>query len=190
MTSRTFAAFVALAATFGAATLPAIAQEAAEAEQPEISESHMQAARAAVEAIGATEDFDGILPEAARALQTQLVQRSPNLQDEIAASVRDVAISLAPRRADLEREAARIFAGTFSEEELAQITEFYNSEAGQKLIEQGPVVTRDVMRAADIWQQGIARDLARGVNEALQPQGGAAGEGQTESEAEGGAASE
>ena len=48
----------------------------------------------------------------------------------------------------------------FSEADLNAIAEFYNSDAGKKLISDGPIVTRELFKAADIWQRGIARDLA------------------------------
>ncbi|WP_204315002.1 hypothetical protein, partial [Klebsiella pneumoniae] len=49
----------------------------------EVSESHMKAARAAVAAIHATDPFDNILPQAAAALQAQLIQKNPDLQELI-----------------------------------------------------------------------------------------------------------
>lgn len=134
----------------------------------EISPAHLAAARSAVAAIGATEQFDGILPRAAGALKSELIQKDPNLEAIITKTVDDKALALASRRADLETEAARVYANAFSEEELTSISTFYNSEAGKKLIAEGPIVTREVLRAAEIWQNGIARDLAVEVGEVLQ----------------------
>ena len=69
------------------------------------------------------------------------------------------AIALAPRRADLENEIARIYAKIFTEQELREIGQFYSSEAGRKLIKQGPQASREMMAAADVWSNGIVRDL-------------------------------
>ncbi|TIS05897.1 MAG: hypothetical protein E5X10_27265, partial [Mesorhizobium sp.] len=46
----------------------------------DISESHLKAARAAVAAIHATDPFDNILPQAAAALENQLIQKNPDMQ--------------------------------------------------------------------------------------------------------------
>ena len=73
--------------------------------------------------------------------------------------VDDNAIALAPRRADLENEIARIYAKIFTEQELREIGQFYASEAGRKLLAQGPAAVRETMGAADIWANGIVRDL-------------------------------
>jgi hypothetical protein len=149
----------------------------------EIADSHLEAARSAITAIKATDQFDSILPQAAQALKSELIQKNPDLQNIIIATVDEKALELAGRRADLEREAALAYARVFSEEELSEIAEFYGSPTGQKLISEGPIVTRQVIQAADIWQRGVARDLAQSVAGVLsavaaseqQPQEGTAG---------------
>ncbi len=140
----------------------------------EITEAHLEAARSAISAIGATEQFDEILPQAARALKGELIQKDPNLEALITKTVDDKALELASRRADLETECARVYAKSFTEEELNGITTFYNSPTGKKLLAQGPIVTREVIKAAKIWQTGVARDLAENVGAVLAAQAGAA----------------
>jgi len=130
-----------------------------------ITPSHLAAARAAISAIKATDQFDSILPGVARDLKGELIQKDPNLESIISTAVDEQALALAARRADLENEAARAYAVSFNEEELNAITGFYNSTAGKKLLSEGPIVTREVMKAASIWQRGIARDLAQAVAE-------------------------
>ncbi|TPI28226.1 DUF2059 domain-containing protein [Mesorhizobium sp. B3-1-9] len=133
----------------------------------DVSESHLKAARAAVAAIHATDTFDNILPQAAGALEAQLIQKNPDMQELIGKTVAEKALSLASRRADLEKEAALAYAKVFSEQELNDIATFYSSEAGKKLLDSGPAVTRDLVKAADIWQNGVARDLAQQVGETI-----------------------
>lgn len=160
---RLVAAFGALAlvATSG---LPAAAQE--------IAESHLSAARTVLTALKATEEFDIILPSAAQALKSELIQKNPDLQELIIEVVDQTAFALAARRGDLEREAATIYARTFSEAELNEISTFYNSPTGKKLLSDSPIVTREVLKAADIWQRGIARDLAQQAGEEIAKRAG------------------
>jgi hypothetical protein len=147
------------AAAVLALALPASAQE--------ISETHLKAARAAIGALGATDQFDAILPQAAAALKAELIQKNPDMQQLIVQTVDEKTLSLVSRRADLEKEAATIYARTFSEEELNGIATFYNSGPGKKLLSDGPIVTRELVKAAEIWQRGVARDLAQTVGEEL-----------------------
>ncbi|CAN7730489.1 DUF2059 domain-containing protein [Mesorhizobium sp. LjNodule214] len=133
----------------------------------DVTESHLKAARAAVAAIHATDPFDNILPQAAAALEQQLIQKNPDMQELIGKTITDKAMALASRRADLEKEAALAYAKVFSEKELNDIAAFYSSDSGKKLLDSGPTVTRDLVKAADIWQNGLARDLAQQVGETL-----------------------
>jgi len=153
---------------FAAAAASAIVAFSSPAFSQDVPESHLQAARTAIAAIHATDSFDNILPNAAGALEQQLIQKNPDMEALITSTVGEKAVALAARRADLEKEAALAYAKVFSEPELKAIAEFYGSEAGKKLLEQGPAVTGQLVKAADIWQNGIARDLAQQVAEALQ----------------------
>jgi uncharacterized protein len=121
------------------------------------------AARAAITAIKATDQFDLILPQAADSLRGEMIQKDPNLEAAISAAVDEEVIKLAARRSALEAEAARAYANIFTIEELNAIAAFYSSAPGKKLIAEGPLATRKVIEAANIWQAGIARDLAEAV---------------------------
>lgn len=133
----------------------------------EPSAEHIAAARGAINAINATDQFDAILPNAAQNLKTSLIQTAPNLQEVISVTVDETALEMAGRRADLEREAALIYAKNFTLQELQDIDAFYNSESGKKLLEVGPVVTRELLQAAEVWSNGVARDLAQATDQAL-----------------------
>jgi hypothetical protein len=137
------------------------------AQAQDVSEDQLKAARAAIDAIGATAQFDDILPSLAERLKSGLIQDSPNYQDVIIATVDGQALALAPRRADLEKEAALTYAKAFTLDELKAIADFYNSPVGKKLLKDGPIASRETVKAADIWAQGISRDLEKQSNTAL-----------------------
>jgi hypothetical protein len=145
---RTFAATAVLLS----ASIPAVQAQ-------DVSEEQIKAARATIAALGVTNNFDNILPNLAERLKNTLIQASPNFQELITATVDEKALTLAARRADLEHEAATIYAKTFTLEELNAITEFYNSTAGKKLLNDGPIASREILKAADIWAAGVSRDL-------------------------------
>lgn len=148
------------ASAFAAFSAPSFAQD--------ISEEHLKAARAAVDAINATDLYDGILPGAAVALKAELIQKNPDLEAVITSTVDATTLKLAGRRADLEKEAALAYARVFSIEDLNGIAAFYNSAPGKKLLADGPIVSREVSKAAEIWQRGIARDLAEETGKAIE----------------------
>jgi hypothetical protein len=135
----------------GAATVSAQAQE--------VSEAQLAAAREAIASLKATDMYDGILPTVAERLKGQFIQASPNFQTQISAVVDEQALALAPRRADLEKEAATIYAKSFTADELKAISTFFNTETGKKLLTNQPLVSRELGKAAQIWANGISRDL-------------------------------
>lgn len=141
---------------------------ASQAFAQEISDTHLRAARATVDAVHATESYDMLLPAAAQMLKQELIQQNPDLTELVVSTVDEKALALAQRRADLEREAALVYARTFSEAELQAISDFYASDVGKKLLAQGPIVAREVTKAADIWQRGIQRDLAMEVGQHIE----------------------
>lgn len=142
-----------------AVTLIVSASLAGAAKAQDVTEDQIKAARAAIDAIGATSRFDNILPGLAARVKATFVQASPNHEVEINAVVDEQALALAPRRADLEKEAATIYAKTFTQDELKAIADFYASPVGKKLLSDGPIATREVMKAAEIWAAGVSRDL-------------------------------
>lgn len=142
-----------------AVTLIVSASLAGAAKAQDVTDEQIKTARSAIDAIGATSRFDNILPGLANRVKATFVQASPNHEAEINAVVDEQALALAPRRADLEKEAATIYAKTFSQEELKAIADFYGSPAGKKLLADGPIATREVMKAAEIWAAGVDRDL-------------------------------
>lgn len=137
----------------------------------DITEAHLTAARDALAAIHATDIYDAILPAAAEQIKAQLISNNIDLEDVITKTVDEQALALASRRADLEREAARIYAAAFTEEELQDIVKFYNSEAGKKLLKSGPTAAREIDNAAAIWKRGVERDLLENITKSLNDQG-------------------
>jgi hypothetical protein len=137
----------------------------------EISESHLAAARAAVAASKSTQQLDNILPNIGERTKQQLISNRPDAAEKISTIVDEVTISLASRRGDLEREVAVGYARVFTEDELKQITEFYSTPAGQKLITETPVIARSIEQAARVWSNGLQRDLQDEVRKRLEAEG-------------------
>jgi uncharacterized protein len=133
----------------------------------EIAPEHLKQARGAISAIGATNQFDDILLQLGQALKSELIQKDPNLQALITSTVDNEVLTLAERRADLENEAGRVYAKVFNIDELKAISEFYATPAGKKLLSDGPLASRQLIEAANIWQSGVARDLAQQVSEKM-----------------------
>lgn len=139
----------------------------ASAQAQEVTDAHLKAAREVISALNATERYDDILPSLAERLKNEYTLTSPNYQAQIAKTVDAEALALAPRRADLEKEVATIFARSFTEDELKKIAAFYSSDLGQKYLKTLPLIQRESVRAAQIWANGISRDLTTNSSDKL-----------------------
>lgn len=137
----------------------------------EVTEEQLKVAKQTVAAARSTEALDRILPQMAERAKQQLISNRPDLADQYSAIVDEVAISLAPRRGDLEEEVARAYARVFTIDELKLITTFYTSDAGKKLIEQTPVIARSIEQAARVWQNGVQRDMQAAISKKMQEAG-------------------
>jgi hypothetical protein len=129
------------------------------AAQEEITDAHLVAALAAVRAIGVYDEFDQALPAIADQVRNVLLQRRPDLFGQVGPVVNQVALELVPRRLDLNNDAARIWALTFTQDELVEIAAFYNSPVGQKLAEVYPTVLQETIQAFNNWSQRLAEEM-------------------------------
>ena len=137
----------------------------------ELTPEHVKAARATMQATGATDRLDGILSEVANFIKAGLIANRPDIESEISDIVNKVAISLAPRRGPLEAEVAAIYGKKFSQEELETIHTFFASEVGIKFLTQTPFLFREVDEVSKVWREGIARDMGKAVQEKLKEAG-------------------
>jgi hypothetical protein len=165
MTRRWIRLFSLLAALAAACSLsaPARAQD--------ISESHLRAALSVIAAQPAFEDYNGILPRLMTEVQGRLTVQRLDLYKEISTAAMDVALQLAARRADLNNDLARIWARSFTEEELNAIAAFFRSPAGMKLSELGPQMIESSNQAAQTWGERLGEELFQRTVAELQSRG-------------------
>ncbi len=137
----------------------------------EVSQSHLEAALAAVQSAGAARGFDSVLPALAERVKSRLIRVRPDIHQEISATVENVALALAARRADLDRAVATIWARAFTEDELVTIAEFYKSPTGQKFAEIGPTVIQEALQSVESWSTRIGEEMYERAREELAKQG-------------------
>jgi len=153
------------AATLVAASLLPVAVNAQDAK---VTEGQLQAARQVVVANKALNAFDEILPLMAEQTRTIFIQADPLRSEEVTAITNDVALQLASKRKDLNEMIYQIWANRFTEEELRQLAEFYESPLGQKLATATPSITALSIGAARQWQDQISTEMVSLVREKLQ----------------------
>ncbi|OKL43065.1 DUF2059 domain-containing protein [Pseudovibrio exalbescens] len=142
-------------------SVPSVAQES-------FSEAHLDAAREAIIATRSTEGFDNILPDVAERTRALFIRSNPAMTAEIDRVVNEVALELASERPELDKIIYEVWARRFSEEELKQIAEFYNTEAGSKLAKLGGQLSALSMGAAKQWGDALSEQMVAISRERLQ----------------------
>lgn len=137
----------------------------------EISPSQLQAALDVIHATVAAQSFDTRLPQIADEVTNRLIRARPDLHQEIADTVQAVALKLVVRRRELDQDVARVYAKTFSEEDLKAIATFLKSPAGQKYQTDGPAVFRDTLQAVQAWSDRVGAEMLDKAKEELKKQG-------------------
>lgn len=137
----------------------------------EISADHITAAKRAISTTNATTKLNDILPRAAARLTGTLISNRPDIEAEITVIVNDTALEMAPRRGDLEKEAAKIYARIFTQQELDNLSEFFGTDTGKKFLKDLPIVVREIDAAARVWGTGINRDLSQTVGKKMKEAG-------------------
>jgi hypothetical protein len=135
--------------------------------QDSFSDSHLEAAKAVAIETKVLEPFDGILFVMSEQTLAAFTQNEPTRAEEIAEVVQNVALSLAPRRAELNKEIYKVWAGAFSEEELVQLAEFYRTPLGSKLRDSIADITSKSVNASREWQDRLSIDMVALVQEEL-----------------------
>lgn len=132
----------------------------------DITDAHLQAAWAAVLAIGADEGFDDALPDLATQVQGIMSRRRPDLYAQITDAVYAVAGELVVRRLELNNDVARAWAMQFTEAELNGIVAFYTSPVGVKLTGMLPQMQDATLEVFEAWYDRLGTEmLERAVQE-------------------------
>lgn len=154
---------------FAAAALVMVAAGPVRAQ--DISQSHLAAALDAVASAQASRGFDLVLPALSEKVQNQLIRMRPDLHKEITDVVEAAALKLVPRRTDLDNDVARVWAKSFSEDELHAIADFFKSPAGKKYAELGPRVIAETLQTVQGWSDRVGAELLEKSREELKKQG-------------------
>lgn len=166
---RSFVKPLALVGVLALLSTGALAQQQPPA--PEYAKEHLAAARAAIEASKVAEGFDNILLGVAQQTKSLFQRSNPSLIPVIEDVTNKVAIEMAARRVDLDREIQKVWASKFSKAELDEIAKFYNSPVGKKLAGETQNMVAASAQIVVGWQQKLSQDMVAKVREEMKKRG-------------------
>lgn len=103
--------------------------------------------------------YQGAVPGLVQRTKDVLLQSNLNYQKDLNEVAVVVAKELAGREKEIGEEMARIYASSFTEQELKELAAFYKSPLGAKVIAQEPAAFNQARQYMDQWAQKFGEEI-------------------------------
>lgn len=167
--SIVLAAMLSLSVPAGLA-VPSLAQDAT-SQPTEISPESLALARKYVEATDRSGLYEVTLVRAAGDTYRQLLQQNPAIAEQINTAIESTLTFYKDKKGDLFDQIARLYALTFSTEELQQISDFYASPVGQKLSQANAEINPAIVSLVRVFTDNLNREFFAKVRAELKAAG-------------------
>ena len=154
-----------------AAALLAGALTGAFARQDSPDDAHVRAAREMMAATGAENAFRAILAVMGAQITTVVVQQNKGKEKKAREILKPILADAASRREEMVAQAAKVYAKRFSVAEMKQITDFYKTPVGRKLVAQLPQIMQESMQIGRRMSQEIGAEVIRRFKAEAKKQG-------------------
>ena len=144
---------LALSAAPGAAQQPAAPQAAP---LKPVSASAMQAARDLLAVKNVTQVYAAAVPNIIQRTKDQFLANNLSYQKDLNEVAVTVAQGMAGREKEIGEQMAKIYANSFTEQEMKDLTTFYKSTLGQKLLNTEPIAIQASMIYMNQWAQSFS----------------------------------
>jgi uncharacterized protein len=162
--ARAWIAATALAVTLAlGAAAPAAAQE--------ISPEQLALARKYVDLTDQGNVYETILVQTAAQTSKLLSQQNPEIADKIDATIGKILETYKGKKDELFNQFARVYATSFTQDELTQIVAFYETPAGTKLAKTSFQVNQDIGKVVRIYAYNFGTEFVTKVKTDLKGQG-------------------
>lgn len=133
----------------------------------------LAAARELVQVMKATDQFKAVLPTIFANLKPAFVQGRPEVEKDFDAIMPLIIAGAVKRVNEFADKLAVIYANNFSLDELHNLTAFYRTPTGQKLIARQATIARESMAMGQQFGQTLVEDLKEQITEELRRRGDA-----------------
>jgi len=168
--SIVLAAMLSLSVSAGLA-VPALAQDTPAATPQEVSPEALALARKYLDLTDHGGVYETTIVQAGIKTYQQLLPQNPNIAEPLNKAIETVIASYKDRKGDLFDQMARLYALTFTMDELQQIVDFYSSPAGQKLAKANSELNSSLQRIMNIFSMNLAKEFFAKVRAELKAQG-------------------
>jgi hypothetical protein len=147
----------------------AVSSLSAQAQQP--SAAALSTAKDIISTSGSTTLFNPLIAGVVEQAKLLLLQQNPNLSKVLTEVADKIRTDLAPRFDELTNEMARLYATSFTEQELKDLLAFYKSPLGKKVISEQPKIADASLRFAQNWANALSDEVIAKMREELKKRG-------------------
>jgi hypothetical protein len=163
---------LAIAGTMAGAAAPAAAQNAPQpAAAPQVSPGALLLAKQIVQIKKVDEVFKPIVAGVVQKARDMFLQTNFMYQKDIDEAAATVSKQFAPRVTDVVDASARYYASHFTEQELRELLNFYQSPLGQKVLSEEPKVLDQSMIYAGTWAENLSQEIIQAMRADLKKRG-------------------
>jgi hypothetical protein len=111
--------------------------------------------------------FTPLIPGVIEQARLFYLQQNPSLGKDLNEITAKLRADLQPRFAELIDDIAKIYAESFSEQEMKEIIAFYQTPAGKKMLDQQPRLVDASMNFAGNWANKLSDEVTSRMREEL-----------------------
>ena len=164
--------WAALALGLALSPLPASAQQQQPAPQLKpVSASAMQAARDLLAVKNVSMVYNGAVPNIIERAKAQLLANNLNYQKDLNEIAQTIAQEHAGKEKEIGEQMAKIYANDFTEQEMKDLTAFYKSPLGQKVLQTEPKSIQQSMAFMGQWAQSFGESVVGEFRAQMQKRG-------------------
>jgi len=129
------------------------------------------AARELITTMKLSDQFAAMLPMVFKAIKPAIVQNRPDVDRDFDALLPVLQQKMTARVNDLMEAVVVIYSSNFSAQELRDLTAFYQTPTGQKLLQKTPAVAQQTMLAGQKFGQSAGAEAQKEMIEQLRNKG-------------------
>ena len=117
------------------------------------------AAKEMIETKGALAMFDPLIPGVIETVKNTLLRTNLQLSKELNEVAAQLRAEYAAKRAEITNEVARVYAEQFTEKELKDMTAFFKTPLGKRLLEAEPRAVELSMTRVQAWSERLSEEM-------------------------------
>ena len=136
-----------------------------------VTEARLSAAKDVLQATGAAQQFDAMLPLMLKQINQSLVAANPKLKEPLQAMFNDIVKAFSGRKQDMLNDVAKLYAERFTVEEMTKLSDFYRTDVGRKFVAAQPQLAAESMKLGQAWGRSVGEQIMQQIKAKLEEGG-------------------